>query len=112
MDIPVDIYDSPQECVVIVPVGGVKKNSVALTIEWTTLVIQWERISPSIKPSLVVKSSNCYWGKFVSRVPLPANTAFDRIHSRLNPENILIIVVPKIILPESIPVEISSINEQ
>lgn len=106
VDIPVDLYDSPQEFVVIMPVGGVEKTTVQLRIEWGELVIQGERKMPELKMTLVQTSGSCYrWG-FSRRVKLPANAAFDRIHSQLSPENILTVIVPKVIVPEKIVVEV------
>lgn len=106
IDIPVDLYDSPQEFVVVMPLWWVQKESVQLRLEWGELIIQWERKPMSLKKSLVQTSGSCYrWG-FSSRIKLPTSAAFDRIHSQLSPENILTVIVPKVIVPEKIVVEV------
>jgi HSP20 family protein len=106
IDIPVDTYDSPQEFVVIMPLWGVQKTSVQVRIEWKELIVQWIRTKPEMKSSLVSQQENCYWWDFTKRLLLPSTTAFDRIHSMLSQENILTIIVPKVIVPEKIIVEI------
>jgi HSP20 family molecular chaperone IbpA len=106
IDIPVDLYDSPQEFVVIMPLGWVEKTSIQLWIEDNELIIQGERKMPLLKISLVQSSWSCYRGGFSSRIKLPSSTAYDRIHSQLSPENVLTVIVPKIIIPEKITVEI------
>jgi len=104
--VPMDIYDSPQEMVLILPLGGVEKSSVSLQLLWNRLVISGKRVQPSLKESLTPMQEHCFWWDFSSDVDLPANAAVDRIWSELSPENILHIVVPKIITPESIVVNI------
>lgn len=106
IEIPVDLYDSPQEFVVLMPLGGVIKESVQVWIEGKELVIQWERAAPVLKPSLVMQQGNCYRGSFSRRVALPVSAAYDRIHSQLSPENILTVIVPKMLMPEKIVVEV------
>lgn len=106
MDIPVDVYDSPQEFVVIMPLWWVDKESVQLWIEWGELIIQGERKQPELKMTLVQTSGSCFWWWFSTRIKLPPSAAYDRIHSQLSPENILTVIVPKIIVPEKITVEV------
>jgi HSP20 family molecular chaperone IbpA len=106
VDIPVDLYDSPQEFVVLIPLGGVEKTTVQLWIEGWELVIQGERKMPELKKTLVQTAWSCYrWG-FSRRVKLPVSAAYDRIHSQLSPENVLTVIVPKVIVPEKITVEV------
>jgi HSP20 family molecular chaperone IbpA len=91
---------------VIMPLGGVDKESVQLWIEAGELVIQWERKMPELKMTLVQTAWSCYRGGFSRRIKLPTSAAFDRIHSQLSLENILTVIVPKIIVPEKITVEV------
>jgi hypothetical protein len=69
-------------------------------------VISGKREQPQLKESLTPMQEHCFWGAFSSDVDLPANIAVDRIWSELSPENILQIVIPKIIQPEQIVVNI------
>ena len=43
IDIPYDIYESPAEVVIIMPLGWVKKESLELKVEDYRLVIHWVR---------------------------------------------------------------------
>jgi hypothetical protein len=53
-----------------------------------------------------MQQGNCYRGSFSRRVALPVSAAYDRIHSQLSPENILTVIVPKMLMPEKIVVEV------
>jgi hypothetical protein len=48
----------------------------------------------------------CYRGKIRQIIDLPAQIYFDRIHSKLSPENILWIIIPKALVPEKITLQI------
>ncbi|MFZ5341419.1 MAG: hypothetical protein ACOZBL_02440 [Patescibacteria group bacterium] len=41
---------------------------------------------------------------------MPQNVYFEKIHTRLSPENILIILVPKVVIPEKLKIEIEYIK--
>ena len=103
--VPMDIHESPTEMVVVLPLWGVQKNSVSLKCEENLLHIIWKREKPEIKSSLVPLQEQCFWWIFEREISLPENTAFDRIQSELSSENILTIIIPKIIIPEKIVVE-------
>lgn len=104
--IPYDMYESSQELVIIMPLGGVKKESLHLKIEDYKLLIEGERIWTPLKENLLPVKEECYWGKIEQRIDLPAQIYFDKIHSKLTAENILQIVIPKALVPESILLEI------
>ena len=105
LTVPMDVYDAPTEMVIVLPLGGVQKDSVILTCKNKTLYIAWERQKPVLKDSLTPLQEQCFWWIFEKEVMLPENAAFDRIYSELSPENILTIVVPKIVVPEEIIVK-------
>jgi len=106
IDIPVDLYDSPQEFVVVMPLWGVQKSSVHLYLEKDILVIIGERKVPTLKKNLTQTMGSCFRWSFQRKIKLPGSVAFDRIHSQLTSENILVVVVPKVILSEEIQVDI------
>lgn len=105
-DIPYDMYESSQEIVIIMPLWGVKKESLKLKIEDYKLLIQWERTLASFKENLLPIKEECYWWQILQRIDLPAQIYFDKIHSKLSPENILQIIIPKALIPEKINLEI------
>ena len=47
--IPYDMYESSQELLIIMPLGGVKKESLSLKIEDYKLLIEGERSNPEVK---------------------------------------------------------------
>lgn len=105
-DIPYDIYESSQEIVIIMPLGGVKKDSLQLKIEDYNLLIKGERELIALKDNLVSVKEECYWWKIEQRIDLPPQVYFDKIHSKLSPENILQIIIPKALVPSKIDLEI------
>ncbi len=106
LDIPMDIYSSNEELLIIIPLWGVEKKSINLSLEKTNLIIKWNRNIPTIKDNLIALKQNCFRWTFEKTVELPQNVYFDKIHSKLTGENILIIVVPKVVIPEKIRLEI------
>ena len=69
--IPADIFESPAEMVVIIPLGGVKRDSLSLTLYEGSLHLSAERIRPDIKENLVPREETCYWGNFKRSIQLP-----------------------------------------
>ena len=65
-----------------------------------------QRNQPTIKPSLTPTTQSCYRGAFEKRIQLPATSFFNGIQSTLTPENILIITVPKVLIPKHLAVTI------
>lgn len=104
IEIPIDVYQSHWEIVVLIPLGGVTKDSVSLTLQEYTLLVKWERKQPSLRDDFVPLEQSCYRGTFEKKISLPPNVYFDRIQSKLSPDNILTIIIPKVILPDQIPV--------
>lgn len=105
-NIPYDMYESPQEIVIIMPLWGVRKESLHIKIEDYRILIQWERVNLGLKSSLVAVQEECYWGKIEQRIEIPAQVYFDRIHSKLTSENILQIIIPKAFIPSHIELEL------
>ena len=104
--IPYDMYESSQELLIIIQLGGVKKESLSLKIEDYKLLIEGERSNPEVKENLVSIREECYWGKLHQIIDVPAQIYFEKIHSKLTPENTLQIIIPKALVPEKIVVEI------
>lgn len=107
-EIPFDVYESPQELVLIMPLGGVKKNSLEIKIEDYRVVIRGVRETVKLKSSFTPLKEECYWGKIEKKIDLPPNVYFDKIHSKLSPENILEIIIPKTSIPEKVALKIES----
>ncbi len=106
IDIPVDVYSSPTEFVIVMPLWWVNKSSVSLKLENTRLTISWLREAPVLKSSLVPQKETCFRWPFQKAVELPANSYFNNIHSELSKDNILTVIVPKVFVPEELVVTI------
>lgn len=106
IDVPVDLYTSTSEITIIVPVWWTNKESISIRLEGRFLILRWERVCPVLKDSSVPLQEMCFWWVFEKRIELPDHVYFNKIHSELTPENVLIIIVPKILRPDTIPVTI------
>jgi HSP20 family molecular chaperone IbpA len=107
VDIPYDLYESLMECIVIVPLGWVKKESIVLTWEWKHIRISADRPQPDFHTSFHTHVAHAYWWPFSQIVPLPEITiAYDKVVSELSPENILTIRIPKITQPDTIALHV------
>ncbi len=104
--IPYDIYESPQEIVILLPLWWVKKETLSLSIKDYRLVILWERIKPKLKDHLVPLKEECYRWPINQMIDLPPQVYFDKIHSKLTADNTLQIIVPKALIPEKIKLEV------
>ena len=104
--IPYDMYESPQEVVIILPLGAVKKDSVEVKIEDYRILIRGVREKPKMKTSCLPIQEECYWGPIELTIDIPPQVYFDKIHSKLTLDNTLQIIVPKALVPEKIDLEI------
>ncbi len=106
VDIPMDIYESIDEIFIVVPLWGVDKESIEIFLESTTLFLTGKRLSPQIKENMKPVKQDCFRGEFSRSVDLPQNVYFQKIHSRLNKNNVLEIIVPKVVIPEKVKIDI------
>ncbi|MDR0607255.1 MAG: Hsp20/alpha crystallin family protein [Candidatus Peribacteria bacterium] len=104
--IPYDMYESPQEVVIVLPLGGVKKESVTVNIEDYRILILGERNKPKLKESCLPVQEECYRGPIELVIDIPPQVYFDKIHSKLTLDNTLQIIVPKALVPEKIELEV------
>jgi len=110
--IPYDMYESPQEVVIIIPLGWVKKESVEVKIENYRIQIRWFRMAPQLKESCIPIQEECYRGPIELEIEIPPQVYFDRIHSKLTLDNTLHIIVPKALVPEKIQLEVEYEDEK
>lgn len=109
LNIPYDIYESSNEMVVIMPLWGVNKQSIDISIDDYRLVIKWIRTKIALKDDCVPLKEECYRGALEQKIDLPPQAYFDKIHSKLSIDNILQIVIPKSIVPEKIELEVENV---
>lgn len=107
IQIPYDIYESTREVVLVVPLWGIKRDSITVEIKDYQLFITGRRYKPQLKDDLLSVEENCYWGEIKTVIDLPPTVYFKDIHVSLSQENIMTIIVPKNIEPEHIKIEIA-----
>ena len=105
-EIPYDIYESPNEVVIIIPLAGVKKEDISITIDNYKLKITWIREKILLKEDFIPLKEECYRWKIELEIDLPPQSYFDRIHSKISTDNVLQIIVPKALIPEKIELEV------
>ncbi|GHV28130.1 hypothetical protein FACS1894176_10510 [Bacteroidia bacterium] len=105
-NIPYDIYESPQEVVIILPLGSVKKESVEVKIADYRILIKGVREKPKLKSSCLPVQEECYRGPIELVIDIPPQVYFDKINSKLTLDNTLQIIVPKALVPEKIELEV------
>ncbi|HMY80627.1 MAG TPA: Hsp20/alpha crystallin family protein [Candidatus Absconditabacterales bacterium] len=106
VDIPMDMYESSKELVVIMPLAGVERTSLEMRLDDYKLLISGKRNMPKLKEDLMSVKGDCYRGEFSQQIDLPIGVYLDRIHSKITQDNILFIVIPKIQTPDKLHIEI------
>ena len=109
--IPYDMYESPQEVVIIIPLWWVKKDSVEVKIENYRILIRWTRTAPKLKESCISIQEECYRWPIELEIDIPPQVYFDKIHSKLTADNTLQIIVPKALVPDKIQLEVEYEDE-
>lgn len=105
-NIPYDMYESPQEVIIILPLWWIKKESVEVKIENYRILIHGERLAPKLKESCIPIQEECYRWPIELEIDIPPQVYFDKIHSKLTLDNTLEIIVPKALVPEKIKLEV------
>lgn len=106
VSVPYDVYESWQEFVIVMPLWGVRKDSVHVALGEDTLTIRGERKKPEPKEASRALIEGCFWWSFQQAIKIPSAVNVDKIRSELTLENVLILILPKIISPEEIVVHI------
>lgn len=104
VDVPMDMYQSATEILLIFPLGWVSKESVTIDLLGHTLTVSGQRVCPVVREKFMISIDQCFRGKFEKKVQIPEWVYFDKIYSELSPENVLTVVVPKVIIPERVEV--------
>lgn len=104
--IPYDIYDTDEELIVIAPFGGVQKESISISVQHEIITITWKRIKPILKKEARTLQQKSYRGDVEFSIDLPPASNYKNMKSKLTKENILILTIPKNIVPDHIPIHI------
>ncbi len=104
VQIPYDVYESNKEMVVVLPLAGVSKNDISITLNQYELTINGKRAKPHLKSDIVNVQEECYRWEFTQIISLPQSVFFEKIHSHFGVDNILTITIPKLQIPEQIKI--------
>lgn len=105
-EIPYDVYESPNEIVIIVPLAWVKKEDIDIVIDDDRLIIEWQRENVLLKEDFIPLKETCYRWPIRLEIDLPPQCYFEKIHSKISVDNVLQIVVPKAFIPWKIELEV------
>ena len=61
VEIPTDVWESPQEIVVIIPLGGVEKSSLKVALKNQKIVIEGVRKKSKIEDKFKPILQECFW---------------------------------------------------
>ncbi|MDP2090110.1 MAG: Hsp20/alpha crystallin family protein [Candidatus Gracilibacteria bacterium] len=94
--VALDILETPYEIIILAPIAGIELEDIDLSINKSILTIKGYRSQPEIySDDIIVRNSECFWGKFLRNVILPENLDFDSIKASLE-NNLLIITIQKL----------------
>ena len=94
--VAIDILETPYEMIILAPIAWIELDDIDLLFNKSILTIKWYRQKPEIySEDIIVRNSECFWGKFLRNVILPDNLDFDSIKANLE-NNLLIITIQKL----------------
>lgn len=97
--IALDILETEDEIIILAPIWWIDLEDIDLTFNQSILTIKWVRNKPEMfYDNVIVRNSECYWGKFVRNIILPENLDFDTIKASLE-NNLLVITILKLQFP-------------
>ncbi|HEY2704949.1 MAG TPA: Hsp20/alpha crystallin family protein [Candidatus Dormibacteraeota bacterium] len=97
-----DIYETPEEFLLVLCLAGVSADDIDLTVLGTTLTVAGRRIvelPPQARPMLL----ECPRGRFLRRIRLPARCDMEGVGTRLA-DGQLVVRVPK---SAAVPVQVA-----
>jgi len=95
--IAVDIIENSQDIVIISPIAWVDLEDIDISLEENILTISGERPLPEVfnTKDMILRNSECFWGKFSRTIILPENLDLDSIKAVLE-KWILYITIKKL----------------
>ena len=100
------MYESEKEIIVIIPFWWVVKESIKITIQHETISIIGKRAQPDLRKDFHHIQQQCYRWNIELHIDLPPDANYKEMNSNLSKENILTLIIPKNLIPDSIPLHI------
>jgi len=89
-----DIYQTPDDVVVISTIAGVKGADIEVTLNNDLLTIRGSRVNPAEAKQEDYFYQENYWGKFSRSVILPVDVDGDKVRAELK-DGVLKVLLPK-----------------
>lgn len=95
--IALDILEAQDFIYIVAPIAWVEYEDIDLSLQKTILTIKWNRQKPKEYEEdwIIIRNSECFWGKFIRNIILPENLALNKIKAYMQ-NNLLIIIIPKL----------------
>lgn len=95
--IALDIVETPEALLIVAPVAGIELSDIDVMVQKNTLTIRGMRKKPQdiFGEYAVMKTSECFWGKFMRNIILPENLDFGSVKAMME-NNLLVITLPKL----------------
>ncbi len=95
--IALDIAENSREIIIVSPIAWVELEDIDISLEENILTISWDRIIPDIlnNSKVIIRNSECFWGRFSRNIILPENLDLDSIKAVLE-KGILYITISKL----------------
>lgn len=89
-----DVYQTPNEIVIVAPIAGVKMNDISVTVTEDVLTIKGKRYLEFNIPDEDYLTQECFWGDFSRSIVLPSSADTSKINASMK-DAVLKISIPR-----------------
>ncbi len=89
-----DVYQTPNEIVIVAPIAGVKMNDISVTVTEDVLTIKGKRYLEFNIPEEDYLTQECFWGDFSRAIVLPSSADTSKINASMK-DAVLKITIPR-----------------
>jgi len=89
-----DVYQTPNEIVILAPIAGVKMNDISVTVTEDVLTIKGKRYLEFNIPDEDYLTQECFWGDFSRSIVLPSSADTTKIGASMK-DAVLKISIPR-----------------
>ena len=95
--IALDVLEWKDKIHIIAPIAWVELSKITISLQKTVLTIEWNREKPDEyeEDDVIIRNSECYFGKFLRNIILPENLKLEEINAYMD-NNMLFISIPKL----------------
>lgn len=89
-----DVYQTPNEIVIVAPIAGVKMNDISVTVTEDVLTIKGKRYLEFNIPDEDYLTQECFWGDFSRSIVLPSSADTTKINASMK-DAVLKVSIPR-----------------